>query len=87
MEQRHDIEAREQHPVIGAHGSDEIFLRLGCEHRRDQGIDGGRRAGEIEGASWSALAEPQRARCSLPGEAEAIHEPIIMSKSKCWRRR
>ena len=34
-----------------------------------------------------ALAEPQRERCSLPGEAEAIQLPIMTSNSNFWRRR
>ena len=38
-------------------------------------------------ASCAALDDPQRMRCSLPGEGDAIHEPIIMSKSNRWRRR
>ena len=88
MKQRHDVEAGQQHPVVGPNGGDKILVAFRRQQRRDHRIDRRRAApAKLKEASWFALAEPQRMRCSLPGEAEAIHYPIIMSKSNECRRR
>src|SRR5271165_4826190 len=48
IEQRNDIEARQQNAVVSSHGIVEFLVSLGCDHGRDHRVDRGcARAGEV----------------------------------------
>ena len=88
VEQRHDVEARQQQPVEHAHGGREILLgRAATMAATAASMAGERAPGRLNEAGWRGAAEVQRERCSAPGEGDAVHWPSIMSKSKLWRRR
>ena len=72
---RHDVEIPQQHAVERLGGGDQLVAVLGEDDALDQLVD--RRvldADQVARAGLSAACEPQKPRCSLPGDSDSPHE-------------